>query len=69
MSWIKHDRKVLQYVKNGNHIKKFSIIFKNLWVGFGLVGVYDISTLEGYQMPNPVIYICMICKSIVTFLK
>ena len=36
-------------------------------IGFGLVGFYDISTIIGYQIPNPLytyIYIYMICKHI-----
>ena len=32
---------------------KFSLYIFIKYIGFGLVGFYDISTIVGYSMPNP----------------
>ena len=32
---------------------KFSLYIYIKYIGFGLVGFYDISTIVGYLMPNP----------------
>ena len=55
-----------------NHCRLFnaksSLYIYIIYIGFGLVGFYGISTIEGYLMPNPlnpyILNIYMICKHI-----